>query len=44
MTAATNATSNEAELRKAGKKMDVTFDATGAVVKTEGVGAKGDHH
>lgn len=41
VTAATGATTYEAEVRKPGKKMDVIFDANGMVVKTEAGGAKG---
>ncbi|GAB3825882.1 PepSY-like domain-containing protein [Hymenobacter jeollabukensis] len=40
VTAATGATTYEAELRRPGKKMDVIFDANGAVVRTEAGGAK----
>ncbi|MCC3160159.1 PepSY-like domain-containing protein [Hymenobacter sp. 15J16-1T3B] len=42
VTAATGATTYEAELRKPGKKMDVIFDASGGVVKTEADDAKAD--
>lgn len=42
VTAATGATTYEAELRKPGKKMDVIFDANGEVVKTELGGSKGE--
>lgn len=42
VTAATGATTYEAELRKPGKKMDVMFDAAGTVITTEAGGAKDD--
>lgn len=42
VTAATGATTYEAELRKPGKKMDVIFDANGTVVKTEAGGTEDD--